>query len=79
MAESSPAYSKLEVSGLPVSLMHPCNKILIEVFVYCVSWFLLGEWDYQVYWQICGLFSILPAILEFIVLLKIFVFKTVPY
>lgn len=39
-------------------------------------WFVLYTWNYEAYWRICGLFSILPALLELGVILNIFVFNT---
>ncbi len=42
-------------------------------------WFVLASMPYQTYWTICGLFSIVPAVLELNTMLKIFVFKTIPY
>jgi len=42
-------------------------------------WFVLDTWNYAMYWKICGLFSILPALLELGALANVFIFKTVPY
>ena len=42
-------------------------------------WFVLYEWHYASYWTICGLFSVLPALVEAGALARVFVFKAVPY
>jgi len=42
-------------------------------------WFILNAWNYHVFWKICGLFNVVPALLELAVILNIFMFKSIPY
>ncbi|GBG33609.1 Hypothetical Protein FCC1311_098322 [Hondaea fermentalgiana] len=43
------------------------------------SWFVLNSWNYEMYWKIAGIFSIVPALVELGILLNIFVFRAIPY